>query len=42
MGGARNRVTLIRADGVEAWPDLDKDEVAERLAAVIAERFRPE
>ena len=41
MGGERNRVTLIRADGVEAWPELDKDEVAQRLAAVIAERFKP-
>jgi phosphopantothenoylcysteine decarboxylase/phosphopantothenate--cysteine ligase len=42
MGGDRNRVTLIRADGVENWPDLDKDEVAQRLAALIADRFRPE
>ncbi|ARO28354.1 bifunctional phosphopantothenoylcysteine decarboxylase/phosphopantothenate--cysteine ligase [Rhizobium sp. NXC14] len=40
MGGSRNRVKLIRHDGVEQWPDLTKEEVAERLAALIAERFR--
>ncbi|MCZ8177534.1 MAG: bifunctional phosphopantothenoylcysteine decarboxylase/phosphopantothenate--cysteine ligase CoaBC [Rhizobium sp.] len=36
MGGDRNRVKLISRDGVEAWPDLSKDEVAERLAVWIA------
>ncbi|MGE8102354.1 bifunctional phosphopantothenoylcysteine decarboxylase/phosphopantothenate--cysteine ligase CoaBC [Allorhizobium sp. NPDC080224] len=36
MGGNRNRVKLISRDGVEAWPDLSKDEVAERLALWIA------
>ncbi|MDQ0420103.1 bifunctional phosphopantothenoylcysteine decarboxylase/phosphopantothenate--cysteine ligase CoaBC [Rhizobium sp. CRIBSB] len=36
MGGDRNRVKLISRDGVEAWPDLSKDEVAERLALWIA------
>ncbi|HEY0124563.1 MAG TPA: bifunctional phosphopantothenoylcysteine decarboxylase/phosphopantothenate--cysteine ligase CoaBC [Rhizobium sp.] len=40
MGGTRNRVKLVRHDGVEQWPDLDKDEVAARLAALIAEHFR--
>ncbi|MEZ2221287.1 bifunctional phosphopantothenoylcysteine decarboxylase/phosphopantothenate--cysteine ligase CoaBC [Rhizobium sp. RCC_161_2] len=40
MGGTRNRVKLVRHDGVEQWPDLDKDEVAARLAALIAEQFR--
>lgn len=39
MGGDRNRVTLLTADGVEAWPELDKLEVAERLAQVIADRM---
>ncbi len=39
MGGTRNRVKIISADGVDAWPDLGKDEVAERLAALIAERL---
>ncbi|ANM08821.1 MULTISPECIES: bifunctional phosphopantothenoylcysteine decarboxylase/phosphopantothenate--cysteine ligase CoaBC [unclassified Rhizobium] len=40
MGGSRNSVRLIRHDGVERWPDLAKEEVADRLAALIAESFR--
>lgn len=36
MGGTRNRVKLITRAGVEEWPDLDKDAVAERLANWIA------
>ncbi|OWV79100.1 bifunctional phosphopantothenoylcysteine decarboxylase/phosphopantothenate synthase [Rhizobium sp. R634] len=40
MGGNRNSVKLIRHDGVEQWPDLAKEDVAERLAALIAERLR--
>jgi phosphopantothenoylcysteine decarboxylase / phosphopantothenate---cysteine ligase len=36
MGGDRNRVQLITREGVEAWPDLSKNEVAERLALWIA------
>lgn len=39
MGGTRNSVKLIRHDGIEQWPNLSKDEVAERLAALIAERL---
>ncbi len=41
MGGARNRVTIITANGAEPWPDLDKSEVADRLARLIAERLGP-
>ena len=37
MGGDRNRVRIVSKAGVEDWPDLSKDEVAERLAARIAE-----
>ncbi|PWE56099.1 bifunctional phosphopantothenoylcysteine decarboxylase/phosphopantothenate--cysteine ligase CoaBC [Metarhizobium album] len=37
MGGSRNRVKIISRDGVADWPDLPKDAVAERLAALIAE-----
>ncbi|EDQ35563.1 Phosphopantothenoylcysteine synthetase/decarboxylase [Hoeflea phototrophica DFL-43] len=37
MGGDRNRVRIVSKDGVEDWPDLSKDEVAERLAERIAE-----
>lgn len=39
MGGDRNRVRIVSKDSVEDWPDLSKDEVAERLAARIAEAF---
>ena len=39
MGGTRNSVKLITATGIEAWPDLSKDEVAARLAGWIAGRF---
>ena len=39
MGGARNEVHLVTRDGVEDWPEMDKEEVAERLAQVIAARF---
>ncbi|WP_216330580.1 bifunctional phosphopantothenoylcysteine decarboxylase/phosphopantothenate--cysteine ligase CoaBC [Rhizobium sp. X9] len=39
MGGDRNSVKIISAAGVEAWPDLDKVEVAKRLAALIAEKL---
>ena len=38
MGGPRNQVHLITADGAEAWPDLAKEEVAERLAQRIAKQ----
>ncbi len=36
MGGARNEVTLVTADGAEAWPSLPKSEVAARLADRVA------
>ena len=36
MGGAENEVTLITADGAEAWPRMGKAEVAARLAERIA------
>lgn len=39
MGGSRNKVKIITAEGIDAWPELGKDEVAERLAALIASRF---
>jgi len=37
MGGAENAVHLIMEDGVEDWPRMGKAEVANRLAARIAE-----
>jgi phosphopantothenoylcysteine decarboxylase / phosphopantothenate---cysteine ligase len=36
MGGAENRVTLITAEGEEAWARAGKDAVARRLAERIA------
>ncbi|KQR78145.1 bifunctional phosphopantothenoylcysteine decarboxylase/phosphopantothenate--cysteine ligase CoaBC [Rhizobium sp. Leaf341] len=39
MGGTRNRVTIIGRDGEETWPELDKEAVADRLAALIASRL---
>lgn len=37
MGGHRNRVHLITAEGVEDWPEGAKEEVARRLVARIAQ-----
>jgi phosphopantothenoylcysteine decarboxylase/phosphopantothenate--cysteine ligase len=37
MGGARNQVHLITADGAQTWPEGTKEEVARRLVARIAE-----
>ena len=39
MGGARNRVHLVTADGVEDWPDQSKDDVARHLIDRIAEEL---
>ncbi|MGK7651437.1 bifunctional phosphopantothenoylcysteine decarboxylase/phosphopantothenate--cysteine ligase CoaBC [Roseovarius sp. B08] len=36
MGGTENAVTLITADGAEAWPRMSKVDVARRLAERIA------
>ncbi len=40
MGGVRNRVKIVSHNGIEQWPDMAKDEVASKLAALIADRFR--
>ena len=40
FGGDTNEVTLIDARETIAWPRLDKDEVAVRLVAYLAERLR--
>lgn len=42
MGGDRNTVTLISADGAEAWEEAGKDEVARRLALRIADHLERE
>lgn len=37
MGGFENAVTLISNEGADAWPRMTKDQVAQKLAAKIAE-----
>jgi phosphopantothenoylcysteine decarboxylase/phosphopantothenate--cysteine ligase len=39
MGGDRNRITLLSPDGAEEWPEMTKDEVAAKLAALVAEKL---
>jgi phosphopantothenoylcysteine decarboxylase/phosphopantothenate--cysteine ligase len=39
MGGHRNRVHLVTADGVEDWPEVSKAEVARRLIGRIDQQF---
>ena len=36
MGGDRNTVHLVTTDGVEDWPEMDKDAVARRLVHEVA------
>jgi phosphopantothenoylcysteine decarboxylase / phosphopantothenate---cysteine ligase len=40
MGGDRNRVKIVSKSGVEEWPDMTKDAVAERLGLLIADRLK--
>ncbi|WP_269930776.1 bifunctional phosphopantothenoylcysteine decarboxylase/phosphopantothenate--cysteine ligase CoaBC [Aminobacter sp. HY435] len=40
MGGDRNSVRIVAKSGVEEWPDLSKEEVAARLADLIAEKLK--
>jgi len=39
FGGDRNTIHLVTAAAVDDWPNLSKDEVAERLARHISEHF---
>ena len=39
MGGADNQVHIVRAAGVESWPAMSKQQVAERLVAAIAQEL---
>ncbi len=39
MGGDRNRVRIVSHEGVDEWPEMGKDEVASRLAGLIATRL---
>ncbi|APH70441.1 bifunctional phosphopantothenoylcysteine decarboxylase/phosphopantothenate--cysteine ligase CoaBC [Aquibium oceanicum] len=39
MGGDRNRVRIVSRSGVEEWPEMAKGDVADKLAALVAERL---
>lgn len=39
MGGTRNRVHLVTADGIEDWPEDSKEEVARHLIRRVAQEF---
>jgi phosphopantothenoylcysteine decarboxylase/phosphopantothenate--cysteine ligase len=39
MGGDRNLVRIVTADGAEEWPEMSKNEVATRLAVLIAAKL---
>jgi phosphopantothenoylcysteine decarboxylase/phosphopantothenate--cysteine ligase len=40
MGNDRNRVRIVSKKNVEEWPEMGKDEVAARLADLIAQRLK--
>ena len=40
MGGTENAVTLITDDGADAWARMGKDQVANRIAGLIAEALQ--
>lgn len=40
MGGEENAINLVTAAGIDTWPRLPKDQVADRLAARIAAAVR--
>ena len=39
MGGSHNRIHLVRANGVEDWPEAAKDDVARHLVDRISEEL---
>ena len=40
FGGDKNRVRIVSRSGIEDWPEMDKEAVAKRLAALIAEKLQ--
>jgi phosphopantothenoylcysteine decarboxylase/phosphopantothenate--cysteine ligase len=40
MGGDRNTVHIVTANGVEDWPEMPKSEVGAQLAARIADAMQ--
>ena len=41
MGGERNTVHLVSHSGVESWPEMDKQRVADKILQLIAEQLPP-
>jgi phosphopantothenoylcysteine decarboxylase / phosphopantothenate---cysteine ligase len=41
MGGEGNTVHIVTTDGVESWERMAKGDVAERLAELVQETWRP-
>ena len=39
MGGTRNRVHIVTAQGVESWDDMPKSDVARRLVERMADEL---
>jgi phosphopantothenoylcysteine decarboxylase/phosphopantothenate--cysteine ligase len=39
FGGDQNRVLLVEKTGVTEWPRMSKNDLAARLAALLAERL---
>ena len=42
MGGDRNSVKIVSAQGIDTWPDLSKNDVSDKLAALIVARLQAE
>ncbi|MEM9332721.1 MAG: bifunctional phosphopantothenoylcysteine decarboxylase/phosphopantothenate--cysteine ligase CoaBC [Pseudomonadota bacterium] len=42
MGGDKNTIKLLSNEGIESWPEMDKEEVADRLVNRIVEHFTVE
>ena len=42
FGGDRNTVHLVSTSGVEDWPNMSKDEVAQKLMERLAQMLVPQ
>lgn len=42
FGGDRNKVHLVSASGIEDWPQMSKDEVAQKLMERLAQMLTPQ
>ncbi len=40
MGGTNNTVHIVSPDGVESWPEMSKQQVAEKLMSLLAKNLR--